>query len=92
MAGSCYSRRESGEVYLKIDQWEKLANIFNVPLQEIYECDERQTIINKDNVAVNNSGTNNIYPVPESILEILQEYIAKLKEENRELKQLVEKR
>ena len=79
-------------VYMKIEQWEKLANIFNVPLKDIHEYDEKLTIINKDNVAVNYNGDNNIYPIPESLLESLQEYIAILKEENRELKKMVEKR
>ena len=91
MNASNYNRRENGQTKITIEQWEKLANILNVPLKDIHEYDEKLTIINKDNVAVNYSGANHIYSIPESLLESLQEYITILKEENRELKKKIEK-
>jgi len=89
---SNYSRRENGQTKITIEQWEKLANIFNVPLNDIYEYDEKQIIINRDNTSVNYQGSNNICTVPEALLESLQEYITSLKEENNKLKQMVEKK
>jgi len=100
MDASCYSRRESGEVYLKIEEWEKLAKILDVPLSEIYEADERQSNTCSDNASGNfigtNFGPNNIYTISEMLLEMQQKhietqqkYITKLEEENRELKRLL---
>jgi hypothetical protein len=61
-----------------------------VPLEEIFESDEKQVFICNDNTSQNflgtNNSTNNIYPVPESLLENQQKYINKLEEEIRELK------
>jgi len=103
MDTSCYSRRENGEVYMKIEEWEKLAKILNVPLSEIYEADERQSNTCSDNASGNfigtNFGPNNIYTTSEVLIEIQQKhletqqkYITKLEEENRELKRLLENR
>jgi len=91
MSVSSYSRRENGEIKITNEQWKKLSNILNVPLEDIHEYDEKQIIINKDNTSVNYQGTNHICNVPESLLESLQEYINILKEENRELKLKVER-
>jgi len=102
MDASCYSRRENGEVYMKIEEWEKLAKILDVPLGEIYEADERQSNTCSDNASGNfigtNFGPNNIYTTSELLIEMLQKhnetqqkYITKLEEENRELKKLVGK-
>jgi transcriptional regulator with XRE-family HTH domain len=96
MAVSCYSRREKGEVNINIYEWEKLAKILNVPLNEIYESDEKQVFICNDNATPNqivtNLGTNNFYTVPESLLKTQEKYIAKLEKENVELKLLLEKK
>jgi len=92
---SCYNRREKGEVYIKIEEWEKLARILNVLISEIFETDEKQSFICKDNAASNffgtNNGTNNICNIPETLLENQQKYIVKLEEEIKKLRQLLEK-
>ena len=83
-------------VYIKNEEWEKLAKILNVPVDDIYESDELQSFTCKDNASSNHLGTNNgtnyFYTIPEFILESLQDYITKLKEENKELKQVLEKK
>jgi transcriptional regulator with XRE-family HTH domain len=93
---SCYSKRESGQVYIKIEEWEKLAEFFDVPINEIYESDEKQSNICNDKAFANflgtNYGTNNNYTVPESLLENQQKYITKLEEEIKELRRLLEKK
>jgi len=92
MADSSYCRRESGEISLNIKQWKKLAEVLDVPLSEIYEGDEKQVFICTDNAVINNSGTGNIYSMPESVLENQHKYIAKLEAEIEELKLLLDKR
>ena len=96
MDTSCYSKRENGVTYMKIEEWEKLAKILNVPLSDIYESDDKQVFICSDHASPNflgtNNSTNNFYPIPETLLENQQKYIIKLEEENRELKRLLENR
>ena len=86
----------SGQIKIHIDEWEKLAKILDVPLDKIYESDEKQVFICNDNASPNflgtNNSTNNIYTVPESLLETQQKYVTKLEEEIKELKKLLEKK
>jgi len=76
-----------------MQKWEKLADILTVPIDEIYEPDDDQVFICKDNSTVHylnlNQGTNNICSVPEHLLETQREYIEILEKENRELKQKI---
>ena len=85
---SNYNRRENGQVKINIMEWEKIAKILDVPLDDIYESEENQVFICKDNTSVNYQGTNHIYAVPEFLLETQQKYIKKLEEEIAELKGL----
>jgi transcriptional regulator with XRE-family HTH domain len=92
---SNYCKREKGLVYIKIEEWEKLAKILDVPLKEIYEPDENHTFICNDNDSCTflgtNNGTNNYYTIQESLLNNQQKYITKLEEEIASLKRLLEK-
>jgi transcriptional regulator with XRE-family HTH domain len=85
---SNYSRRENGQAKISISEWEKLSKILDVPLNDIYETDENQVFICKDNASINYQGTNHIYAVPEFLLETQQKYIRKLEEEIVKLKGL----
>ncbi len=93
---SNYSRKESGDVRIIPDEWEKLARFLEVPMDEIYEEEETKLVVNNDHPVYNdNSGTsagsinnqNNYSNIPGSIIENLQGYIALLKEENERLKE-----
>ena len=88
---SCYNRREKGHMRISPQEWEKLANILNVPEEEIYEPEDNQVFICKDNSTVHylNQGTNNIYSVPEHLLETQKKYIAILENEIVELKRKI---
>ena len=88
---SNYCRREKGHSKISFAEWEKLAQILNVSVEDIYETDENQLFICKDNASGNYQGTNNIYSVPESLLETQQKYIKKLEEEIHYLKELLNK-
>jgi DNA-binding XRE family transcriptional regulator len=87
-----YNRRENGSVKLSISQWEKLAEKFAVPMEDIYEEDGSQVFICNDNASGNYQGTNNIYSVPEFLLSTQQKYIQKLEERVAELEMLLSKK
>jgi transcriptional regulator with XRE-family HTH domain len=87
---SNYNRRENGLSRIHIKEWEKLAQVLETPMENIYEDDERQVFICKDTSTVNYQGTNHIYSVPEFLLETQQKYIKKLEEEIAELKKRLE--
>jgi len=94
MGVSTYNRRENGQVAINIIQWEKLAEILDVPLKEIFENDDKQIFVCKDNASQNtqnNYGTNNYYTIQDTLLENQQKYITKLEEEIAALKQRIEK-
>jgi len=74
-----------------MQEWHKLADILDVPVDEIYEPDDNQVFICKDNATVNYQGTNHIYTVPEHLLETQRKYIEIIEKENWELKQKVSK-
>ena len=84
---SNYTRREKGQAKIYPNEWEKLATILDVPVDEIYEPDDNQIFICKDRSTVHYQGTNHIYAVPEHLLETQRKYIEVLEKENRELKQ-----
>lgn len=86
---SNYNRREKGQVNISSQEWEKLANILDIPVEEIYEPEENRVFICKDNSTVHylNSGTNNTYSVPEHLLETQRKYITILENKIVELEQ-----
>ncbi|WP_317044728.1 helix-turn-helix transcriptional regulator [Chryseobacterium sp. PMSZPI] len=93
---SNYSRKESGDVKIIRDEWDKIARLLEVPVEDIYEDDDATIVVNNDHPVYNDSsGTsagsinnlNNYNNIPGSIIENLQGYIALLKEENERLKE-----
>ena len=84
---SNYCRRENGQMKIPLREWEKLAVILDVSVEDIYESEDNQVFICKDNAKVQYQGTNNIYSIPEYLLETQRKYIEKLENENRELRQ-----
>ncbi|WP_292008534.1 helix-turn-helix transcriptional regulator [Chryseobacterium sp.] len=92
---SNYYRKESGDVRIYDDEWEKLAKALEVPVEEIKEDKPTAVIHNShDNTTFNdNSGSyfNQYYNVPSSIVENLQDYIKVLKEQNEALKEELQK-
>ena len=84
---SNYHRREKGQVKISLQEWEKLADILETPVEDIYESDDNQVFICKDSATVHYQGTNNIYSVPEHLLEVQRKYIEMLENEIHELRQ-----
>jgi len=96
MSITCYHRREKGQVYIKEEEWDKIAKFLNVPVDEIYEPDEPQSFTCKDNAFSNHLGTNNgtnyFYTVHKELLETQQKYIVILEKRIKELEQLLAKK
>ncbi|MCD9617303.1 helix-turn-helix transcriptional regulator [Chryseobacterium gleum] len=91
---SNYSRKESGDVKIIREEWDKLARFLDVPVEDIYEEEEATIVVNNDHPVFNDRASsagvitnqNNYDNIPGAIIENLQNYIALLKEENERLK------
>lgn len=83
---SNYNRREKGQAKITSTEWEKLASILDVSVEEIFESEESNFFVFRDNSTGNYLGNKHIYSIPEFLLESQRKYIAKLEEENAELK------
>ncbi|PRB06203.1 transcriptional regulator [Chryseobacterium sp. MYb7] len=88
---SNYSRKESGDVKIFHDEWDKIARFLEVPVEEIYEEEEAKQINHfENNTNSNNIGnvSGNYYcNVPEFLLESQRELIEMLKKENQRLQE-----
>ncbi|UWX60517.1 helix-turn-helix domain-containing protein [Chryseobacterium oranimense] len=91
---SNYSRKESGDVRIIKDEWNKIARFLDVAVEDIYEDEEAKVVINNDHPVFNDhssssgSGVMTQYNnIPASIIQNLQDYISFLKEENERLKE-----
>jgi hypothetical protein len=71
---------------MRNEEWEKLAKHLGIPIEEIYEAEKQQVIICKDQSVGVLNGNNNVYTIPEFILESQRKYIQKLEEEIKQLK------
>ena len=94
---SNYSRKESGDVRIIQDEWDKLARFLEVPVEDIYEEETAAVVVNNDHPVFNDRSSsagvitnqNNYDNIPGAVIENLQGYIALLKEENAKLKEEV---
>ncbi|MGK6344092.1 helix-turn-helix transcriptional regulator [Chryseobacterium sp. DT-3] len=90
---SNYSRKESGDVNIVRDEWDKIARFLDVSVEDIYEDEESKVVINNNHPVYNDhssssSGTiTQFHNISASIIQNLQDYIALLKEENEKLKE-----
>ncbi len=90
---SNYSRKESGDVKIFKDEWDKIAGFLEVPLEEIYEEEEAKNINNFNNNTIDVGNVNGNYycNVPEFLLESQRELIEILKKENQRLEEELKK-
>ncbi|KFF14871.1 regulatory protein [Chryseobacterium soli] len=84
---SNYSRKESGEVRIFEDEWEKLAKALDVPVEDIKEDKPGNTVNFNDSATNSGPFLNTHYSIPDYILESQQEYINLLKEQIEALKE-----
>ena len=88
---SNYNRREKGQMKISNQEWEKLSKLLEVSVEDIYESDETNYFVFRDSSIGNYLGTNNFYSIPEYFLENQRKYIEKLEEENKSLKEQLNK-
>jgi hypothetical protein len=85
---SQYQRREQGEVHVSDKEWVRIAEFLGKEVEDIKEEDQITTINNYDNQSGSYSGSNiYFYNIPEFIMKNQQDYIEKLKEEIKRLKE-----
>ena len=83
---SNYNRKEKGHTKIRHDEWEKLSEILEAPLENIYESEDSHCFVFRDSATGNYLGTNHIYTIPEYFLEMQRKYIEKLEQEISDLK------
>lgn len=93
---SNYSRKESGDVKIFDDEWEKLAKALEVSVEDIKEEKEPNVVQKNENITFHDTSSfhqSGIYNcnVPNYLLENQQEYINLLKEQIKALKEENEK-
>ncbi|RKS97944.1 helix-turn-helix domain-containing protein [Chryseobacterium defluvii] len=90
---SNYCRKESGEVKIFDDEWEKLAKALDVSVEDIKEERNAQIQHNENSTLHDNSSINynQFCNVPNYLLESQQEYINLLKKEIEALKAEIER-
>jgi len=71
---SNYCRRENGQIKISAEQWQTLAKVLNVPLEDIYEADENLIFIFNDNSTGNGNIVTN-YSLPQDILDMYKKHI-----------------
>lgn len=86
---SNYNRREKGMAKISMQQWKKIAEVLEVPLEDIYEADESLIFIFNDNSTGNGNVVSNNYNIPLSVWEAQKKYIEKLEEEIENLKAML---
>lgn len=90
---SNYSRKERGERKIYNDEWEKIAETLEVPVEEIKES-SNNLIRNENSTFNDNSGNyNKYYSYPDHLndyINLLKEQNEILKEENLRLKKEIE--
>ena len=82
-----YLRKEKGEIGITEQEWDKIAKLLNVEVEEIKEEDKERVSLYFDNISGSYVGSHNYYcNIPEFILESQKEYIELLKKEIDSLK------
>ena len=85
---SSYSRRENGQIKISNKEWQKISEILEVPLDDIYESEDSVILIFNDNSSGNGNVVTN-YTIPQTMLDSQKKYIEKLEEEVRSLKEKI---
>ncbi|MDR6403525.1 MULTISPECIES: helix-turn-helix transcriptional regulator [Chryseobacterium] len=86
-----YLRKEKGEIEIKDEEWERIAKLLDVEIDDIKQVDKENSISqNFENITGSYVGSNNVYcNVPEFLLENQQDYIELLKKEIQQLKEKI---
>jgi hypothetical protein len=83
---SNYNRREKGQAKISSNEWDKLANLLEILVEDVFESEETMLFVCKDYASGNYQGNKHIYFIPEFLLKSQRKDIAKLEEEIQNLK------
>ncbi|WBV51713.1 helix-turn-helix transcriptional regulator [Chryseobacterium gambrini] len=83
---SNYNRREKGTAKISLSECQKIAEVLEVPFEEVYENEESLVFIFNDNSTGNGIVNTNNYNIPLSLWESQKKYIDKLEAEIETLK------
>lgn len=86
---SCYCRRESGQIKISAQQWQKIAETLGVSVEEIYQSDDVLfSVLNRNNSTFGR-GVTGKYSLPEEVLGMYYKHIEVLEMELCRLKELL---
>lgn len=93
MDKTSYNRRENGKTPIRLYEWEKLAEILSVDIEDIYETDYIEGVAVYDNGvgAITITNLNNNLSIPKEFIECRTKYIEKIENENKILLAEIEK-
>lgn len=86
-----YLRKEKGDIKISDEEWERIANLMDVEVDEIKQNDDGRVFNNFENITKSYIGNNNTYFVPEFLLENQKDYIELLKKEITQLREKISK-
>ncbi|MET3035073.1 helix-turn-helix transcriptional regulator [Chryseobacterium sp. NRRL B-14859] len=84
---SNYSRRESGQIKINTNEWQKIAEILDVPLEQIYETDDEFFLSIQKKSETHDCTTSDL--CNSQVLTELEHCIGKIEEELGKLKEEV---
>lgn len=90
MEQTTYSRKERGKSPISNDEWDRLAKVLDVPVEEIKSETVPVTIKNENCTFNDNIGIQYVN-IPQNVFDIIIKYNTKLEEENKSLKEEVNK-
>lgn len=92
MEQTTYSRKERGKSPIKNEEWNRFAKALNVSIDEIKDDNNISLAKGKNSKFQKNRNNENPHMViDQSILDVFVNYINKLEEENKKLKNKIEK-
>jgi transcriptional regulator with XRE-family HTH domain len=78
---SQYNRRENGVTKISKKEWDKMAKVLDVTLDDIYEPEDGIYIINKESTSGDYLSSYNHFGSNDDFFETMKKYIYKLEEE-----------
>jgi DNA-binding XRE family transcriptional regulator len=91
MEQSQYSRRENGQITISTKEWTSMAKLLDTTIEDIYEPQDGVYIIKYKNANGEYAGSHNHFQNQnDHSLDIQKKYIAKLEEENAQLRAEIE--
>lgn len=85
---SNYSRKERGEIKIHDEEWQKLADALEVPVEDIKNDDAKFSFQFDNSTFHDHSGSNITYSnIPDFFLETQKKYIERLESENQQLQE-----